>query len=99
MLCLVSHFAIGCQSQDHYAGQDIDIAQLHLDGKGLLIKRFGFLSFGHCGGSPGSQTCSASLLQSIELAIAADELGADGAYFRIHHFAKQISSCDIAGEW
>jgi alkanesulfonate monooxygenase SsuD/methylene tetrahydromethanopterin reductase-like flavin-dependent oxidoreductase (luciferase family) len=32
------------------------------------------------------------LLQSIELAIAAEELGADGAYFRVHHFARQLSS-------
>lgn len=58
------------------------------------MKRIGFLSFGHWGGSPASQTRSASdsLLQSIDLAVAAEELGADGAYFRIHHFAKQISS-------
>jgi alkanesulfonate monooxygenase SsuD/methylene tetrahydromethanopterin reductase-like flavin-dependent oxidoreductase (luciferase family) len=58
------------------------------------LKRIGFLSFGHWGGSTASQTCSAadSLLQSIELAVAAEELGADGAYFRVHHFAKQISS-------
>jgi alkanesulfonate monooxygenase SsuD/methylene tetrahydromethanopterin reductase-like flavin-dependent oxidoreductase (luciferase family) len=33
-----------------------------------------------------------SLLQSIELAVAAEELGADGAYFRVHHFARQLSS-------
>ena len=32
------------------------------------------------------------LQQSIELAVAAEELGADGAYFRVHHFARQLAS-------
>jgi alkanesulfonate monooxygenase SsuD/methylene tetrahydromethanopterin reductase-like flavin-dependent oxidoreductase (luciferase family) len=32
------------------------------------------------------------LLQSIDLAVAAEELGADGAYFRVHHFARQLGS-------
>src|SRR5881628_2171981 len=58
------------------------------------MKRIGFLSFGHWSDTPYSQVRSASdaLLQSIELAIAAEELGADGAYFRVHHFARQLSS-------
>ncbi|HET9873287.1 MAG TPA: LLM class flavin-dependent oxidoreductase [Propionibacteriaceae bacterium] len=58
------------------------------------MKKIGFLSFGHWTPSPQSQTRSASdaLLQSIELAVAAEELGADGAYFRVHHFARQLSS-------
>src|SRR5271155_2030354 len=58
------------------------------------MKRIGFLSFGHWSPSPHSQARSASdvLLQSIELAVAAEELGADGAYFRVHHFANQLSS-------
>ena len=58
------------------------------------VKKIGFLSFGHWSSSPGSQTESASdaLLQSIELAVAAEELGADGAYFRVHHFARQLGS-------
>jgi len=58
------------------------------------VKKIGFLSFGHWTPSPQSQTRSASdaLLQSIELAVAAEELGADGAYFRVHHFARQLSS-------
>ena len=58
------------------------------------MKRIGFLSFGHWTPSPHSQTRTASdaLLQSIELAIAAEEVGADGAYFRVHHFANQLSS-------
>lgn len=58
------------------------------------MKRIGFLSFGHWTPSPQSQTRSASdvLLQSIDLAVAAEELGADGAYFRVHHFARQLAS-------
>ena len=38
------------------------------------------------------QTASDALLQSIELAEAAEEIGADGAYFRVHHFARQLAS-------
>jgi alkanesulfonate monooxygenase SsuD/methylene tetrahydromethanopterin reductase-like flavin-dependent oxidoreductase (luciferase family) len=58
------------------------------------MKRIGFLSFGHWTPSPQSQTRSASdaLLQSIDLAVAAEQLGADGAYFRVHHFARQLAS-------
>src|SRR5262252_1096311 len=58
------------------------------------MKKIGFLSFGHWSPSFQSQTRSASdaLLQSIDLAVAAEELGADGAYFRVHHFAHQLGS-------
>ncbi|HEV7324368.1 MAG TPA: LLM class flavin-dependent oxidoreductase [Bosea sp. (in: a-proteobacteria)] len=58
------------------------------------MKKIGFLSFGHWTPSPKSQTRSAgdTLLQSIDLAVAAEELGADGAYFRVHHFARQLAS-------
>ncbi|ODT75121.1 MAG: alkane 1-monooxygenase [Pelagibacterium sp. SCN 64-44] len=58
------------------------------------MKKIGFLSFGHWNSSPQSGTRSASdaLLQSIDLAVAAEELGADGAYFRVHHFARQLGS-------
>jgi len=58
------------------------------------VKKIGFLSFGHWSESYGSQVRSASdaLLQSIELAVAAEKLGADGAYFRVHHFARQLGS-------
>jgi alkanesulfonate monooxygenase SsuD/methylene tetrahydromethanopterin reductase-like flavin-dependent oxidoreductase (luciferase family) len=58
------------------------------------VKHIGFLSFGHWSESPHSSTRSAedALLQSIELAVAAEELGADGAYFRVHHFARQLAS-------
>src|ERR1700683_2710740 len=59
-----------------------------------LMKKIGFLSFGHWTPSPQSQTRSAAdaLLQSIDLAVAAEALGADGAYFRVHHFARQLAS-------
>lgn len=58
------------------------------------MKKIGFLSFGHWSASPGSQTRSAAdfLQQSIDLAVAVEELGADGAYFRVHHFARQAGS-------
>ena len=58
------------------------------------MKTIGFLSFGHWTPSPQSQTRSAAdaLLQSIDLAAAAEGLGADGAYFRVHHFARQLAS-------
>lgn len=58
------------------------------------MKKIGFLSFGHWNDAPGSAVRSAadSLLQSIELAVAAEELGADGAYVRVHHFARQLAS-------
>jgi alkanesulfonate monooxygenase SsuD/methylene tetrahydromethanopterin reductase-like flavin-dependent oxidoreductase (luciferase family) len=58
------------------------------------MKKIGFLSFGHWTHSAQSQTRSAAdtLLQSIDLAVAAEALGADGAYFRVHHFARQLAS-------
>lgn len=57
------------------------------------------LSFGHWTPSPqsGTRTAADTLLQSIDLAVAAEELGADGAYFRVHHFARQLSSPFLAG--
>ena len=58
------------------------------------MKKIGFLSFGHWTPSRHSQTRSAAdaLLQSIDLAQAAEDLGADGAYVRVHHFARQLGS-------
>lgn len=58
------------------------------------MKKIGFLSFGHWNPSPHSQTRSAAdvLHQTIDLAVAAEELGADGAYVRVHHFAQQLGS-------
>jgi alkanesulfonate monooxygenase SsuD/methylene tetrahydromethanopterin reductase-like flavin-dependent oxidoreductase (luciferase family) len=58
------------------------------------MKTIGFLSFGHWSPTGHSETRTAgdTLLQSIDLAVAAEELGADGAYFRVHHFARQLAS-------
>jgi alkanesulfonate monooxygenase SsuD/methylene tetrahydromethanopterin reductase-like flavin-dependent oxidoreductase (luciferase family) len=58
------------------------------------VKKIGFLSFGHWSASPHSQTRTASdaLHQAVDLSVAAEELGADGAYFRVHHFARQYGS-------
>ena len=59
-----------------------------------MEKRIGFLSFGHWQPIPGSQVRTArdALVQSVELAVAAEELGVDGAYVRVHHFARQLAS-------
>src|SRR5207245_4335969 len=58
------------------------------------MKKIGFLSFGHWAPSPQSRTQSATdaLLQSIDLAVEAERLEMDGAYFRVHHFAQQLAS-------
>jgi alkanesulfonate monooxygenase SsuD/methylene tetrahydromethanopterin reductase-like flavin-dependent oxidoreductase (luciferase family) len=58
------------------------------------MKKIGFLSFGHWSTHPAydTQTASDTLLQSIELSVAAEEIGIDGAYFRVHHFAQQLAS-------
>jgi alkanesulfonate monooxygenase SsuD/methylene tetrahydromethanopterin reductase-like flavin-dependent oxidoreductase (luciferase family) len=58
------------------------------------VKKIGFLSFGHWSESRHSMVRSGAdaLLQSIELAVAAEEAGADGAYYRVHHFAQQLAS-------
>lgn len=58
------------------------------------MKKIGFLSFGHWANHPAyrARTASDTLLQSIDLAVAAEEIGVDGAYFRVHHFAAQLAS-------
>jgi alkanesulfonate monooxygenase SsuD/methylene tetrahydromethanopterin reductase-like flavin-dependent oxidoreductase (luciferase family) len=58
------------------------------------MQRFGTLSFGHYGPLGGGRqlTAADSMLQAIDLAQGMDELGVDGAYFRVHHFARQQSS-------
>src|SRR5688572_25570680 len=58
------------------------------------MKKIGFLSFGHWTPSPQSETRSAAdvLLQSIDLAVEAERIGMNGAYFRVHHFARQLAS-------
>ncbi len=58
------------------------------------MKKIGFLSFGHWADHPAykARTASDTLLQSIDLAVAAEEVGIDGAYFRVHHYAAQLGS-------
>jgi len=58
------------------------------------MKKIGFLSFGHWSNHPSylTRTAADTLLQSIDLAVAAEEIGLDGAYFRVHHFAQQLAS-------
>jgi alkanesulfonate monooxygenase SsuD/methylene tetrahydromethanopterin reductase-like flavin-dependent oxidoreductase (luciferase family) len=60
----------------------------------MTMKRIGFLSFGHWRADSGSQTQTAAdaLLQTIELAHAAEEIGIDGAFVRVHHFERQLAS-------
>ncbi|SDO54824.1 Flavin-dependent oxidoreductase, luciferase family (includes alkanesulfonate monooxygenase SsuD and methylene tetrahydromethanopterin reductase) [Klenkia soli] len=59
-----------------------------------MDKKIGFLSFGNWNPGRGSQvrTGREALVQSVELAVAAEELGLDGAYFRVHHFARQLAA-------
>lgn len=54
-------------------------------------KKLGFLSFGHWAEVPGSRVPSAaeSLHQAIDLAVGAEDIGLDGAFFRVHHFDQQ----------
>jgi alkanesulfonate monooxygenase SsuD/methylene tetrahydromethanopterin reductase-like flavin-dependent oxidoreductase (luciferase family) len=58
------------------------------------VKRIGFLSFGHWAPGRGSLVATAAdaLQQTLELAVAAEEVGADGAFVRVHHFARQLAS-------
>src|SRR6202161_91883 len=58
------------------------------------MKRIGFLSFGHWQPARVSQTRTAreALVQTIELAVAAEKIGIDGAFVRVHHFARQLAS-------
>src|SRR4051794_16456348 len=56
------------------------------------MKKIGFLSFGHWTPSPHSQARSASdvLLQSIDLAVAAEEVGAVGAAITVWPFIDTL---------
>lgn len=55
------------------------------------MKKIGFLSFGHWSPARGSRvrTAAESLKQAVELAVASEKIGIDGAYFRVHHWANQ----------
>jgi alkanesulfonate monooxygenase SsuD/methylene tetrahydromethanopterin reductase-like flavin-dependent oxidoreductase (luciferase family) len=56
------------------------------------MERIGFLSFGHWHPQTGTRSAGEALTQAIELSVVAEELGLDGAYFRVHHFARQHAS-------
>jgi len=58
------------------------------------MKRIGFLTFGHWSPVAGSRVATAAdaLQQTLELAVAAEEVGVDGAFVRVHHFARQLAS-------
>jgi alkanesulfonate monooxygenase SsuD/methylene tetrahydromethanopterin reductase-like flavin-dependent oxidoreductase (luciferase family) len=58
------------------------------------VKNFGFLSFGHWSAAPGSQTRDAgeTVRDTIDLAVAAEEAGLDGAWIRVHHYEQNLSS-------
>src|SRR5881392_4177501 len=56
-------------------------------------KKIGFLSFGAWHPDGGlTQTGAEALRQTVELAEAAEEIGIDGAFVRVHHFARQLAS-------
>jgi alkanesulfonate monooxygenase SsuD/methylene tetrahydromethanopterin reductase-like flavin-dependent oxidoreductase (luciferase family) len=56
-------------------------------------KRIGFLSFGAWHPAGGlTHTADDALRQTVDLAVAADEIGIDGAFVRVHHFARQLSA-------
>ncbi|MEV8267070.1 LLM class flavin-dependent oxidoreductase [Microbacterium sp. NPDC076911] len=58
------------------------------------MQSFGTLSFGHYGPLGGGRILTAgdSMKQAIDLAQGMDDLGANGVYFRVHHFARQQAS-------
>ena len=58
------------------------------------MRAFGFLSFGHYGGNPaqGGITAHQMLHDAIDISVGAEELGVNGAYFRVHHYARQSAA-------
>ncbi len=59
-----------------------------------MSKKIGFLSFGHSRNVEGSpvRTAGDALLQHVEFARIADEVGLDGAFVRVHHFEQTMNS-------
>lgn len=59
-----------------------------------MTKKIGFLSFGHSRNIEGSpvRTAGDALLQHVEFARIADEVGFDGAFVRVHHFEQTLNS-------
>ena len=93
-VCSGTLITFACDSQPIIHLRLTDSNHLYDTGDLDCMKKLGFLSFGHWTPSPQSQTQSAAdtLLQSIDLAVEAERLGMDGAYFRVHHFAQQLAS-------
>ena len=58
------------------------------------MKAFGFLSFGHYGHGrgPGDPDAAQALKDAVEIAVGADEIGVNGAYWRVHHYARQAAA-------
>jgi len=56
------------------------------------VKKIGFLSFGHHQPGTPTPTAAEALRQMVELAVAAEEVGVDGAFVRVHHFAPQFAT-------
>ena len=58
------------------------------------MKAFGFLSFGHYGHGrgPGDPDAGQALKDAVEIAVGADEIGVNGAYWRVHHYARQAAA-------
>ena len=56
-------------------------------------KKIGFLSFGawHPGGGL-THTAADAHRQTLELAVAAEEIGIDAAFVRVHRFSRQLAS-------
>lgn len=59
-----------------------------------MTKKIGFLSFGHYRDIPGSRvrTAGDALRDHVELAVAAEAAGMDGAWLRVHHFDHSLGS-------
>ncbi|WP_068256098.1 LLM class flavin-dependent oxidoreductase [Janibacter corallicola] len=58
------------------------------------MRAFGFLSFGHYGHGKGLGDPDArqAMRDAVEIGVGADQIGVNGAYFRVHHFARQSAS-------
>ncbi len=82
---------LGCPGMPSTFGPAVGMPDRPMQLNEAVTKSIGYLSFGHWSNSPGSQarTASDTLLQAIDLAVAAEEIGIDGAYFRVHHYARQ----------
>ncbi len=58
-----------------------------------MTKKIGFLSFGFWQKQNSVvKTAQQSYAESVQLAVEAEKLGIDGAWFRVHHFADQIGT-------